>query len=102
MCKGCWEVAGSHAIITTKTKYIAECIDVIYNQSGGGAGGPAHVVVDDWNLDTETIVFCLNENKKGGIHTPLHAAVDRCLNELLEVTKEERYSAMAIHAGFIG
>jgi len=49
MCKGCWEEAGSPAIINTKTRAVAKLIDDVYSYSG--AGGNAHIVVDDWNLE---------------------------------------------------
>lgn len=33
----------------------------IYEQPGCGTGGPLHILLDDNNYDTRSILFCLNE-----------------------------------------
>lgn len=102
MCYDCWKEAGSPAIITKETLRVAELIGDIY--SFHGAGGNAHIVVDDWNLEDHNIDRCLGrvaENEDDD--DPLQLDAERAAIEALRLLPEpERYSAMAIHDRFIG
>lgn len=55
MCYGCYEEAGKPAIVNDKIKKAAELVKNLYKQDGCGAGGYAHIVTDDWNL--EDVIF---------------------------------------------
>jgi hypothetical protein len=61
MCEQCYIDAGSPSIINEKTEHAARLIESIYDSPEGGVGGYAHIIVDDWNLDDDSIDFCLNE-----------------------------------------
>lgn len=86
-----------------KTKKAAELINEIYEQYDCGAGGYAHIVVDDWNMDDSSIDFCINAANEGeyDISEEGRQACLNCLNYLKELSEDERYSAMAIHDNFL-
>lgn len=103
MCYGCYEEAGKSAIVNEKTKKAAKLINDIYEQEDCGAGGYAHTVVDDWNLEDSNTDFCINAANVGeyDISEDGRLACLNCLNYLKELSIDERYSAMAIHSKFI-
>ena len=103
MCYGCYEEAGKPAIVNEKTKKAAELIKEIYEQDDCGAGGYAHIVVDDWNLGDGDIDFCIDAANKGSydISEEGKQACLNCLNYLKELSENERYSAMAINRQFV-
>ena len=99
MCITCWKGAGSHKIINDATKYVAGLVDKVYEFSG--AGGNAHIVVDDMNLENSHIDFCLKEVKKDKNSLKEKLSVEaECLTAMKELSIKERYSAMAIHEGY--
>lgn len=104
MCYGCYEEAGSPKIINEKTKRAAMLITNLYEQPGCGAGGYAHVVVDDWNLDDIAIGHCIASAEKGEFDWVSEngriASLDT-LRFLAELTEDERVSALAIVDNFI-
>lgn len=98
---GCWETAGKPSVINPKTIEAAKLIDDVYEETH--AGGYLHVAVDDWNLEDHSLAFCKNcveENSEAYTEESIEAQT-KCLNALTLLTTEERYSAMAIHNGFI-
>lgn len=106
MCINCWVEVGSPNIVNEKTKNAAELITELYEQEDCGVGGYAHIVVDDWNLDDNSIDYCIGVAKKGegdyeNISEEGRQACLTTLNYLKQLSKEERYSAMAIHSNYI-
>lgn len=102
MCYGCYEEAGSPAIINDKTKAAAVLVAEVYEYSL--VGGNAHIVVDDWNLKDDNILWCLDTALAENVHKADDeqlAAERACLEALLALTQAERASAMALHDGFI-
>jgi len=102
MCYGCYEDAGSPAIVNEKTKATAALVAKVYEFSC--VGGNAHNVVDDWNLKDHNIRWCLDEALKENAHeadSEQLAAERACLEALLALTDDERASAMALHDGFL-
>lgn len=102
MCYGCYEGAGSPAIINDKTKTAAALVAKVYEYSL--VGGNAHIVVDDWNLEDDNIRWCLDTALAENVHEAddEQLAAERvCLEALLALTPPERASAMALHDGFI-
>ena len=98
MCITCFENAGKPSIINDRTKHTADLIGKLYDYTN--LGGAAQSVVDDWNVDNETINGCL-------IHLEINKESDtsNIEKEVLELIrsleKEERYSALAIYHNFI-
>lgn len=101
MCETCWTERGGHQIVSEKTIKAAELIQAIYNSEDGGAGGYAHIVVDDWNLEDESIDFSLNAIKEGYLAAETGQTCLECLTFMKGLTWEERVSAMAIHREYI-
>ncbi len=104
MCSDCYKEAGSPKIIDNKTKHAAYLIDEIYDKDGCGAGGYAHIVTDDWNLEDHSIDFCLKSvtnRSHDWVSEDGALACIECLKYLKTLTKDERYSAMALSSGFI-
>lgn len=104
MCYGCYEEAGKPAISNEKTKKAAELARKIYENDSCGAGGYAHVVTDDWNLDDENVDFSIKAAKDKEYERIPEKARQDCLTFLeffKELTMDERASAMAMVDGFI-
>lgn len=103
MCKNCWVSAGSPKIVSEKTKRVADLINELYNHSLVGCY--AHVVTDDWNLEDGSIDFCLESARKNEYSEHYNEAAKSvsiaCLEAMKTLTMAERYSAMAIHEGYI-
>jgi hypothetical protein len=103
MCYGCYEEMGSPKIVNDATTLAARLIDRVYDFSG--AGGNAHVVLDDWNLEDNDIRWCLTEGLAMGAafgDSKEQMNEERaCLEALLALSKDERASAMAIYEGWL-
>lgn len=103
MCFECYKAAGKPAIINEKTIYAAALVSKVYEFSN--AGGHAHNVIDDWNLDDSNINWCIkliDENDEKTDTNPLQIEAElECLMALSRLTDDERASAMALHEGFI-
>jgi hypothetical protein len=95
---------GCPRIVTLATCAAAVLIGRVYefNHVGGGL----HIVVDDENLDDECITDCLKAIREGRFHgdKPSEEQIDaefRCAEALLQLTLEERLSALALHDGML-
>lgn len=100
MCITCWEENGKHAILNEETKITAKLIGAVYDWDS--VGGNAHIVVDDMNLEDGNIDFCIDAARNDK-ESPIGKIMAEllCLNALRLLTVPERYSAMAIHNGYI-
>lgn len=103
MCQNCWIEEGSHSIINERTKKGSDLISAIYNTEDGGAGGYAHIVVDDENLEDYHIESCLNEinNPSFELCKETKEACLECLLYLKSLSIEERWSSIALSNGYI-
>lgn len=105
MCKSCYEGYGSPVVRNEKVTKAVELIEDIYSQENCGAGGLAHIVVDDWNLDDSSINFCLGECARDIVNERVgrdgRLACIGLLNQFKSMTIEERCTALAIYDGFI-
>lgn len=99
MCIQCYEEAGSPAIINDETKRVAALVDKLYE--GAAAGGTAHIVVDDWNLDDGSIEWCLAQPMPQDYDPKQLDIETQALTALLALPMEQRVSAMALHERFI-
>lgn len=102
MCESCWIDYGSPAIVTDKTLQAADLIAAVYCYSL--VGGNAHIVLDDWNLEDEHVMFCMEEvrsNQFGYSDEQIEAEL-KCLLALYDMSSvDERASALAIFQGFV-
>ena len=57
MCFGCYEEFGKPTIINNRTERAAFLIEKVYEYSL--VGGNCHIVTDDWNIDDDSIFWCL-------------------------------------------
>lgn len=109
MCRGCWNHYGSSTALPKEAPSAIDLITEIYNSSEGGAGGNLHIVLDDWNLETEHIEWCLGvvAQKQAGFGD----RDDRCepylllaerslLNLLMPMTESERAAVLGKYEGF--
>ena len=104
MCYNCYIEDGSPQIVNERTIKGAKLIDEIYEQHNCGSGGYAHIVVDDWNIDDESIDCCLNKRNIelfSDISMYSRNVIDTCLRYLKELSYDERVSSMAIHSGIL-
>ena len=85
---------------TEEIRRVAGLIAQLYEYNG--VGGNAHIVTDDWNLETDHIEFCLEQvavNPHG--YCAAQLAIEKDLLEaMLKMSEDERASALALHDGF--
>lgn len=102
MCEECYNDAGRPAIINEKTLKCADLIREVY--ADGGVGGYAHIVLDDYNTETENVKYCLKKAIEGGfdwIGEEERQACIECMRFMLDMTEPERYAALAIVDGYL-
>lgn len=102
MCGDCWKEYGNPKIVNPKTKEAVNLIRKVYDFSC--VGGGLHIVLDDWNLENHHLEFCRNyieENKDSQFSSiEQYEAEGRCLALFMEMTIDERASALALADGF--
>lgn len=101
MCESCYQDYESPRIITEQTIEAGRLISAVYRHHA--AGGNAHSVLDDWNLEDSSINFCLEyikKNEDGDSEEKLRDEKD-CLELLLTMTEQERASALAMFDGYL-
>lgn len=63
MCQDCWEEYSVEPLIWIDDIPIAaELVEMLYEEPNGGAGGPLHVFLDDWNIDGVPVPYQLWDN----------------------------------------
>lgn len=105
MCEKCWVENGCYSLINVKVKKAAELISELYQTENGGAGGYGHIVFDDWNVNDVDwcLDFCKERIDRIGSdydEETMQASI-KALKYFKKLTIEERYSALALHDGFI-
>lgn len=101
MCDRCYEELGSPAVVTEATVRLSALIAQVYEHHS--AGGNAHIVIDDWNLDDGDIDFCLQRVAENPYDDPQEQldAERECLQLMRQCTMDERASALAMADGFL-
>ncbi|MFA4945130.1 MAG: hypothetical protein WC789_10580 [Lentisphaeria bacterium] len=105
MCFDCWLKRGSPKFNTAEVVEAAAALREVYEHSL--VGGALHVAVDDFNVEAQTVRWCLDEMDKPGQiaafgYTPeAVAAYRRAGNLLLALPSDEhRAAAVALHFGY--
>lgn len=121
MCYGCWTEADRVVIDSPAVREAAQAVAAVYEHSC--VGGNLHIVLDDWNIETEHLQWCskvidgagvmpdedtmadchkrYNAEKRANPDPPEQLAAERrCCDLLLALTLDERASALALHDGF--
>lgn len=103
MCYDCYKKYGKPAIVNGKTLRAAKLTEMVYKFAS--SGGLCHIVIDDFNLDDDDVEFCLTniKNKENGdeFTEEEYAIQQECMEAYLELTINERASALAIYEGWI-
>lgn len=104
MCRSCWENIYNFASLDTPDiRKLAGLIGQVYKYSL--SGGHLHVVIDDWNLDDDNVNFALKYitsiEDQPGIDRRLIDLEWKCLFFLVNMTVEDRASALAMYEGFV-
>lgn len=88
-----------------ETDRLVELIGQLYELPECGSGGPLHSVLDDWNLNFETITpghFTSHYGDDEGRYTSEALAVcDEIAAIMNRMTEDQRAYALAIHEDFI-
>lgn len=81
-------------IDTPAVRAAAEAIAEVYKHHS--VSGGLHIVIDDWNIETEHVVWCrYHLDEYGGeAGSELRAAEERCVAALLPLSEDERASAL--------
>ena len=102
MCIECWRARGCPAIINEQTLACLEAVRSLYEHNA--AGGNAHIVTDDNNIEEDHINWCLNEavkhNRVGSTLECLDAE-RKVLELMLALSEAERASVLAMHQGLL-
>lgn len=92
--------------MSAKAEEAVPLFKAVYDQPRGGAGGNLHIVLDDWNIEDESIHYCMDTTKveryfDGELDTTLTDIERRCAEHLLTMTMEERAAALAKFDGYL-
>lgn len=100
MCRACYEEAGSPVVDNAAVRRAAKLIGDLYEVAP--TGGRAHIVVDDWNLESTHVEYCLAQIDHGAsLDDSASLAARDCLLALQSLSVEERATALAMHEGWI-
>lgn len=104
MCYNCYKEYGSPKVISDKVRDAVELVTKYDSASYCGL----HIVVDDWNLEDEHVVWCL---KSISLPEEVSGLTERSEEEktaivelgtlLLIMTIAERATALAINEGYV-
>lgn len=86
MCLDCWEKYGSDKLDNPVVRNLLALNYEVYDQPEGDSGGGLHIVLDDWNITDENIVWCIEHG--------LTEVERRCADAFLAATLAERNSAL--------
>lgn len=96
MCQSCWERYGSPAETSPAIERAVQLIAAIYKNEP--AGGPLHVVLDDWNLNGP---ITMPDMADGEWCEETVEAVTELVPLLASMPVVERASALARYDGFV-
>lgn len=99
MCMDCWENYGSPRLDTDAVRVVVGLIEQVYDYNA--AGGGAHIVLDDWNIEDDDIRWCIDNLSECSEAGPERVVTMECLSALLGLTLPERASALAMVDGFV-
>jgi len=91
MCDVCWVGYGSPRIEGPKIEVGIVHVQQVYAAKGGSMGGGLHVVLDDWNIEDESIESALKEDLDSSTLTFTEV---QCARYLLTLTLAERASVL--------
>ena len=84
---------------------LAELVDELYSMPECGVGGPLHIVLDDGNIDDESIHFCIRTMRehetvvRGMNGNAIIAICEEIVKALLEFTQEKRKELYELNWG---
>lgn len=99
MCIDCWNDHGSPAIWNEDVRKAVELIREIYRNDE--MGNPLHVVLDDWNIEQDEFIEVYEGAGAESIPAAAVQAAKSLAPVFLELTVEERASALAYAHGFL-
>ncbi|CAB4151703.1 hypothetical protein UFOVP591_31 [uncultured Caudovirales phage] len=99
MCIRCYEKEGSPVSFHPNTNLCVELISEIYQVQS--VGGHLHIFSEDWNLYDDDLEFCLNAALKEEDPEDGSSQVIEVCKLLLEMTREQRATVLAVQAGYI-
>ena len=98
MCYGCWEEFEKPSILNDKTRALPALIKAVYGEPTGGVGGLLHIVLDDWNIEDDSVAYCADDKNH---NRPMTSAERVCIGHMLTMTEQERASGMALEEGWL-
>lgn len=109
MCISCYHTEyGAPVALTEKALAAVPLIQAVY--AAEGSGGNLHIVLDDWNIEDDSVAYCARRLAEGGHRSAgwpddayaQQLVVERtCVAAFSAMTVEERATALALHDGFI-
>lgn len=91
MCRHCWSDYGAPDNDSEEVRAAVSLISAVFDEHL--AGGALHIVIDDWNLEDDSLDWC--QSKK------LTPAEKACLKALRSLSVADRASALARFDGYL-
>lgn len=99
MCYGCWEEAEKPVKITPAVLACVPLVKQLYEFSC--VGGPAHNVTDDWNIEDDSIDWCLENGGHPEDSAEERGAANAVLHAMKVMDEDERLTTLALFDGYI-
>lgn len=72
-------------------KLMQEIVQAFYSLPGNSCGGGLHIVVDDYNVEDDNILWCISDERNVGEYAEKYTQDVKWLGSLLlQYTEEER------------
>jgi hypothetical protein len=97
MCENCWNDYGRPAIVNAATLAALEMVKDVYAKHA--AGGLAHIVLHDFNIEDESVEWCIKDGFRANDESD--ALAIKALHAFRSLTVAERASVLAMHMGFV-
>lgn len=95
MCTSCWQAYGMPSHTSPAIQEAADLVRAVYAEHP--AGGLTHCVLDDWNLDNDSLDWCLHHEEAG---LPEHASAIACMRAFRALSEDDRAAALAWAEGY--
>lgn len=108
MCEQCWNEMDKPTAWNPNIKRALELVRIIYETEA--AGGPMHIVLDDWNIEDHDLECCRIESFQDpaaiaamadGISSHAVEATIQLVPLMLRMPIEERAATLAYYDGFV-
>lgn len=101
MCKFCWEQLGSpqETDLPAGWGMVAEDLQELFALRS--MGGSLHIVVEDDNVDDDSLLWCAKNVRKYATSEPEVMLAERILKRMIPMTELQRAAVLAAYRGWL-